>query len=150
VPTRRLLLTHPLRAVAILFAGMAALFAACAPFVPIDPVRFLGGGLAYCLLLSLFAVGLVLACPGRLLHWWVLFGTVPWLGAISFWLSLRSLSAETNFRMLSGAARGLSALLLIYLAVGSVVSGSGWIQYIRWHRSASHAEPGDAPDRGGS
>jgi hypothetical protein len=150
VPTQRLLLARPVRAAAILFTVMAALFAACAPFVPFDLVRFLGWGLAYCLLLSLYVVGLMLAYPSRLLHWWFLAGVVPWLGVIIFWLWFQLCSPEINFRILSGVARGLSALLWTYLAVGLIISGVGWIRYIRWHRSASHTEPGDPPLQGSS
>jgi hypothetical protein len=138
-------LSHPLRAVALLFAGMAALVVACAPFVPeVAPLLFLGAGLPYCLSLALFAVGLVLALPSRAVCWWLLSGVVPLLGEAGFWLLLRS-DPDTLWRVFPHAVHGLLAVLGAWLLAGLAVAGSGWVRYMRCARQTGHGqEPGRA------
>jgi hypothetical protein len=125
---------------------MAALFAAGAPFVPgVDLVLFFGAGLAYSMFLALFGVGLGLAYPSPAVWWWILSGAVPVVGMAGLLLLSRS-DPDIFFRILPGAARGLLAVLSVWLLVGLVVASSGWVRYARWYRSASGGQPGVAPD----
>ena len=131
MPVQRILVSRPLRIAVLLFAGKAALFTACAPFVQgLDLVLFLGAGWAYCLLLALFGVGLGLACYGLAFRWWILSGAIPVLSMAGLWLLLR-FDPDSFLRILPGAARGLLAVLSAWLLVGMVVAGSGWVRYAR-------------------
>jgi hypothetical protein len=133
VPVHRLLLNRPFRAVAISFAVMAALFCVCAAFHPTDALPLLTWGLSYSLLLSLLAVGLVLASGGRLSNWLILSSLVLSLAMVSFWLSIR---LDPSAEIFLGMLYGLCALLVINLGSGLVLSVWGWIRYFHWHRSA--------------
>jgi hypothetical protein len=130
-------LVRPVRSAGLLFAGLVALFAACAPFIEeVDPVVFVLGGAAYSLLLALFGVGLGLALPSRLVLSWLLSGVLPLLVTAGIWLAVR-FDPEFLFRAPAAVYRGLLGVLWGWLLAGCAVAGWGWVRYIRGRRSAS-------------
>ena len=142
---QRIPVSRPLRVAVLLFAGMAVLFTACAPFVPgIDLVVLLGAGWTYCLLLALFGVGLGLACLGPAFRWWILSSAVALLSMAALWL-LQRFGPDSLLRILPGTAHGLLAVWSAWLLVGMVVAISGWIRYARWYWSEGAAEPPPPP-----
>ena len=125
------LVNRPVRFAGLLFAGMIALCAACTPFVvKVAPLLFIGTCSAYCLFLALFIVGLALAYPGRPVRWWFLSAAVLVLSLGGFWLLIQS-NPETILQLIPVALYVLQAVLGIWLAIGLVVAGSGWVRYIR-------------------
>jgi hypothetical protein len=150
VPVQTAVLSRPVLATALAFGSMVALFAVCTPLVPeVEPVKFFGGGVAYCLFLSLYVVGLLLA-GWRPFHWWILSGVVPLIGTFGFflWLLLGP-DPDTFFWVLRWIAPGLLAVLAAYLLAGLVIAGWGWVRHVRGYWRASAAEPGAPPDRAG-
>lgn len=123
-------LARPVRATALTFAVLAALFAVCAPFVGVaDPVVFFAAGLAYSLFLALFGVGLALAAAGRLARWWLLAAVVPLSLVASLGLGL-SAAPEALLATPAVLWQGLMGVLLAWLAVGSALAGWGWVDYL--------------------
>ena len=132
MPVQPPLMNSPVRTAAVVFAGMTLLCAACTPFVPVvAPLLFIGTCSVYCLFLALFGVGLALASRGRAFQWWCYTGAVPVLSLVGFWLLLW-FGPESILRMMSGAVNFLQVVLGVWLAMGLVVAGSGWVRYIRW------------------
>jgi hypothetical protein len=134
-----LILSHPLRVAAGLFVGLARPVVACAPFIDgIEPAAFLGPGLAYCLLLALFGVGLALAVPSRLVCWWLAASVIPLLGISAFGVLVWS-SPAALLDLPTALMRGLQAITSGWVAGGCAVAGWGWVRYLRWRRSAARA-----------
>jgi hypothetical protein len=124
------------------FAGLACFLAASTPFIDqVDPLLFFGSGLIYSLFLTFFGVGFALAFTGRVAQLWFLSGVIPLVGMAGFWLSLKVapefMSQEIIFRVLPAAMFTLLGVIGVWIAAGFVVAGSGWVRYIRRHRSVS-------------
>lgn len=127
MPVQAPILSRPVLATALAFGSMVALFAVCTPPPGVDPVKFFGGGVAYSLFLSLFAVGLALA-GRRPVRWWILSGVVPLIGMKGLWLWLAlGPDLDSFFRVLPW----VSAVLAAYVLAGLVIAGSGWVRHIR-------------------
>jgi hypothetical protein len=118
---------------------MVSLLVICAPFGPaVDLLSYFLLGPAYCLFLALFAVGLGLATPSRILVWWLLSFLVPLLvivdSLLSFWVC-----PEVFLSTPPAVFLGLLGVLGAWVLASCAVAGSGWVRYVRWHRSARGA-----------
>ena len=133
MPDQKVILERPVRMAGLLFAGLVAFWFACCPFVEeVDSVASVLGGAAYCLFLTMFSAGLVLALPSRIVVlWWMLSGVIPLLFSAGFWLALRS-DPEWIFRASARVfLRGLNWVIWGWLLTGCAVAGWGWLRFIR-------------------
>jgi hypothetical protein len=130
VPVEPPLLSRPVRLATWGYAALIAWITIFAPLIPdVDPVEYFFTGLAYCLILDLFVVGLMLA-GRRAFQWWIFAATIPVVGGFSVWLLLLA-EPSTLFQILPWLAGGLLAITSVYLLVGLVIAGTGWARYIR-------------------
>jgi hypothetical protein len=122
---------------------MSALFVVGFVLTPM-PVWSYFGFLAYCLLLALLGVGLVLA--GSRLYWcWWFSALLPGsavigVGLVQFWSD-----PETFIQVTERVGPPFLAVLYVWLAFSAVVASAGWLRYVRSYRSAIAAEPGASP-----
>jgi hypothetical protein len=122
---------RPVRAATWVFGAIAALFAACSPFVSApDRTQFFVWGVAYGLFLAFFVIGLWLALPSRLVLWWWFSSALPFLFMAAWWLQLR-LAPEAFLRSALWVSRGLVAIPATWLAVGFMIASWGWMRYLR-------------------
>lgn len=136
-------LKRPIRAAGLTFLGLLVLVAACAPFMPgVDPTEYLLTGVAYGSVLSVFAVGLVLAGK-RARNRWVLAGAglmVLQSGLAAWLLTAGPVPSDTFFRVMPWVLRVVLAALVAYLGVGAAIAGAGWIQFFRQARRRTCAK----------
>lgn len=131
---------HPFRTALVLFAGTGSLVAIGTPFVPeVNPLLFLAVGLSYCFCLVVFAIGVDLARPSRVVRYWSLSAVIPAIGVVAFWLLLRC-DPDTMWRILPALTQGVLAAIAAWLAAGSIVAGFGWMKYLRFHRRVGRTE----------
>src|SRR5438046_10324775 len=74
-------LKNPIRALRLTFLSGMLLVLVAMPFVPFPKLEFLGIGIVYSALLSVFAIGL-LVCPSVQRNWWIIIAHLTTLAAL--------------------------------------------------------------------
>jgi hypothetical protein len=132
---------RPVRTTAILFGVVATPFAVCTPFVhdaiPLPPLAFLTFGLAYCLLVVVFVIGLNLAAAGVRRRWICLWVLVPLFveGFVFLWSLWFKSDPEGLLRTTPYLVLPSYIVMLTWLAAGGGMAIWGWIRYFRKSRS---------------